>query len=101
MGKARIKLVGRFPNELDSVCKQIVEIAKTAGIEFSGPIPLPTKKLKIPTRRTPCGDGSDTYEHHEMRVRKRIIEVAGDERALRQIMRVKVPDTVHIEISLG
>jgi len=101
MGKARIKLVGRDPKELDGVCSQIVEIAKQAGIEFSGPIPLPTKKLKIPTRRTPCGDGSDTWEHYEMRVRKRIIEVAGDERALRQIMRVKVPDTVHIEISLG
>jgi small subunit ribosomal protein S10 len=35
-----------------------------------------------------------------MRIYKRIIDVAGDERTLRQIMRVKVPDTVHIEISL-
>ena len=65
-----------------------------------GPIPLPTKKLVVTTRRTPCGDGSDTYEHWQMRVRKRIIDVAGDERILRQIMRVRVPDTVHIEISL-
>ena len=100
MGKARIKLVGKDPSELDSVCKQIVEIAKATGVEFQGPIPLPTKRLKITTRKTPCGDGSDTYEHYEMRIRKRIINIAGDERTLRQIMRVKVPDTVHIEISL-
>ena len=100
MGKARIKLIGRNPVELDSVCKQIVEIAKATGVELRGPIPLPTKRLQISTRRTPCGDGSDTYEHYEMRIRKRIIDVAGDERTLRQIMRVKVPDTVHIEISL-
>ncbi len=100
MGKARIKLVGKNPRELDSVCKQIVEIAKATGVELRGPVPLPTKRLKISTRRTPCGDGSDTYAHYEMRIRKRIIEVAGDERTLRQIMRVKVPDTVHIEISL-
>jgi len=100
MGKARIKLVGKDPSELDSVCKQIVEIAKATGVELRGPIPLPTKRLKIATRRTPCGDGSDTYEHYEMRIRKRVIDIAGDERTLRQIMRVKVPDTVHIEISL-
>jgi len=100
MGKARIKLVGKNPLELDAVCKQIVEIAKATGVELRGPVPLPTKRLRISTRRTPCGDGSDTYQHFEMRIRKRIIEVAGDERTLRQIMRVKVPDTVHIEISL-
>jgi len=100
MGKARIKLVGKDPHELDEVCQQITGITKATGVEIRGPIPLPTKRLKIATRRTPCGDGSDTYEHWEMKIHKRIIDVAGDERTLRQIMRVKVPDTVHIEISL-
>ncbi|VVC71662.1 30S ribosomal protein S10 [uncultured archaeon] len=100
MGTARIKLVGMNTKELDGVCKQIVEIAKATGVEIRGPVPLPTQRLQLTTRRTPCGDGSDTYEHYEMRIRKRIIDVAGDERTLRQIMRVKVPDTVHIEISL-
>jgi small subunit ribosomal protein S10 len=36
-----------------------------------------------------------------MKIHKRLIEIAGDERTLRQIMRVKVPDTVHIEITLS
>jgi small subunit ribosomal protein S10 len=101
MGTARIKLVGRNVLELDEVCDQIVEIAKATGVAIRGPIPLPTRRLSISPRRTPCGDGSDTYEHYEMRIRKRIIDIDGDERTLRQIMRVKVPDTVHIEISLG
>lgn len=101
MGKARIKLIGKDPKELDEVCTQIIEIAKATGVETSGPINLPTKRLKISTRRTPCGDGSDTYEHWEMRIHKRVMDVAGDERTLRQIMRVKVPDTVHVKISLG
>jgi len=100
MGKARIKLVGKEPRELDEVCQQIKEITKATGVELRGPVPLPTKRLRVTTRRTPCGDGSDTYEHWEMKIHKRIIDVAGDERTLRQIMRVKVPDTVHIEISL-
>jgi small subunit ribosomal protein S10 len=100
MGKARIKLIGKTPEELDDVCNQIKEIAKATGVELHGPVPLPTRRLTVATRRTPCGDGSDTYEHWEMRIHKRMIDVAGDERTLRQIMRVKVPDTVHVKISI-
>lgn len=100
MGKARIKLIGKTPEELDDVCKQIVEIAKATGVEMKGPVPLPTRKLHVATRRTPCGDGSDTYEHWQMRIHKRLIDIAGDERTLRQVMRVKVPDTVQVKISL-
>ncbi len=101
MGKARIKLIGKDPRELEEVCGQIVEIAKTTGVEIRGPIPLPTRRLKVDTRRTPCGDGSDTYEHWEMRIHKRVIDVAGDETTLRRIMRVHVPDTVQVKISLA
>jgi small subunit ribosomal protein S10 len=100
MTRARIKLIGKNPKELDEVCHQIEEIAKSTGVDIAGPIYLPTRRLRITTRRTPCGDGSDTYEHWEMRIFKRLIDVAGDERTLRQIMRVKVPDTVHVKISL-
>ena len=34
MGKARIKLIGKSPKELDEVCNQIVEIAKATGVEM-------------------------------------------------------------------
>lgn len=100
MGKVRIKLIGRDLKDLTEVCNQIVEITKASGVKISGPIPLPTKKLIIATRRTPCGDGSDTYERWQMRIHKRLIEIAGDERTLRQIMRIQIPESVHIEITL-
>ncbi|MCX8205852.1 MAG: 30S ribosomal protein S10 [Candidatus Micrarchaeota archaeon] len=100
MVSARIKLVGKSYEEVSGVAKQITDIAKMGGIPVRGPIPLPRKRLVLPTRRTPCGDGSDTYEKWEMRIYKRMIYVEGDERVLKQIMRVRVPDTVHIEINL-
>jgi len=100
MVSARIKLVGKSYEEVNGVAKQIVDIAKMGGIPIHGPIPLPRKRLVLPTRRTPCGDGSDTYEKWEMRIHKRMLLVEGDEKVLKQIMRVRVPDTVHIEISL-
>ncbi len=100
MANARIKLIGKDPTKLENVCTQIVEIAKITGVPIKGPVPLPTKKMTVATRKSPCGDGTETYEKWEMRIHKRLIDVKGDERTLRQIMRVKVPDDVYVRITL-
>ncbi len=97
---ASIKLVSPDYKKLESVCSEIKEIAKRTGANVKGPIPLPTRKLVVPTMKSPCGDGSETYEHWQMRIHKRLINIEADERTLRQIMRVQVPDQVHIEIEL-
>ncbi|MCS7106447.1 MAG: 30S ribosomal protein S10 [Candidatus Aenigmarchaeota archaeon] len=104
MQVARIKLLGKDPKELDQICNEIKEIAKKLGVDYRGPIPLPTKKLKVVTMKTPCGDGTGhgnaTFDRWEMRIHKRLIDVKADERALRQIMRINIPTNVHIEIKL-
>jgi small subunit ribosomal protein S10 len=101
MPTARIKLISRKKNDVVAIAKQIIEIAKTSGIKFKGPIPLPTRIMTISTRKTPCGDGSHTYEHWEMRIHKWLVEIDGSEQALRQVMRITVPDTVQIEMTLS
>ncbi|PIO06032.1 30S ribosomal protein S10 [Candidatus Micrarchaeota archaeon CG08_land_8_20_14_0_20_59_11] len=101
MNTARIKLESQDCKALDEVCQQIRGIATKAGVSMRGPIPFPTKKLRISTRRTPCGDGSDTYEKWELRIHKRLIEVKADDRVLREIMRIKMPASVNVEMILG
>ncbi|MBI5061743.1 MAG: 30S ribosomal protein S10 [Candidatus Aenigmarchaeota archaeon] len=103
---ARIKLTGKTPKELDDVCKEIKEMAEKTGVSVSGPIPLPTKRLKIPVMKTPCGDGmhrgggGGNWERWEMRIHKRILDVGANERVLRQITRIRIPHDVNIEIEL-
>ncbi len=97
---ASIKLISSDYKKLEDVCNEIKDIAEKTGASVSGPIPLPTKKMVVPTMKSPCGDGSETYEHWQMRIHKRLINIQADERTLRQIMRVQVPDQVHIEIEL-
>lgn len=99
--KARIKLESRSYEDLDGVCTQIKDIAKRAGVEVKGPIPLPTKKLMITTRKTPCGDGSDTYEKWECRIHKRLMEIKADDRVLRDVMRMEIPKSVSLEMNLS
>lgn len=101
---ARIKLSGKDPKELDSICSEIKDVAKRFGVSARGPIPLPTKILKIVTLKTPCGDGTGhgnaTFDRWEMRIHKRVVDVQADDRALRQIMRINIQQGVHIEIKL-
>jgi len=97
---ASIKLVSPDYSKLETVCDEIKSIASRTGANLKGPVPLPTKKLSITTRKSPCGAGSETYEKWQMRIHKRLINIEADERTLRQIMRVTVPDQVHIEIEL-
>lgn len=104
MQVARIKLSGRNPKELSEICDNIRDIAKKFGVSYRGPIPLPTKVLKVTTMKTPCGDGTGhgnaTYDRWEMRIHKRVLDVQADDRALRQIMRVSIPQGIHMSIQL-
>jgi len=98
--KARISLSGTDPKKVDFVCQQIKQISKRIGIAMTGPIPLPTKRLLVPCRKAPDGEGNETWDRWEMRIHKRLIDLDADERALRQLMRIQVPDGVNIEIVL-
>ena len=98
--KARISLTGTTPQSVDNVCKQIKAISERTGVALGGPIPLPTKRLIVPTRKSPDGEGTETVERWEMRIHKRLIYLDADDRALRQLMRIQVPDDVNIEIVL-
>jgi small subunit ribosomal protein S10 len=98
--KARISLTGTDPRKVDNVCAQIKAISERTGVNMAGPIPLPTKRLTVPVRKAPDGEGSETWDRWQMRVHKRLIDLDADDRALRQLMRIQVPDGVNIEIML-
>jgi small subunit ribosomal protein S10 len=54
----------------------------------------------VPTRKSPCGEGTHTWDKWEMRIHKRLIDVDPNERFLKRLMRIKTPDDVFIEIEL-
>jgi small subunit ribosomal protein S10 len=98
--KARIRLWSTNINNLNYVVNQIKAIVQKTGVNMSGPIPLPTKKLEVPVMKLPHGEGRKKWEHWEMKIHKRIIDITADERVMRQLMRVRVPEDVYIEIEL-
>lgn len=100
MQKARIKIASIDIDKVNQVCNYIKDISEKTGVQMKGPIPLPTKKLKITTRKSPDGEGKASWERYEMRVHKRLIDLGMDERALRLVMRVQIPEGLNIEIEM-
>src|SRR3989338_7047984 len=100
MQKARIRLASAEINNLNNVVDSIMEIAKKTKTSVKGPIPLPTKRLKLTTRKSPNGRGKASFDRFEMRIHKRLIDLGVDERALKLVMRVPLPQGVNIEINL-
>ncbi len=98
--RARIKLASTDIDKINQICGDIKEIAEKTGVDLKGPIPLPTKKLKVTTRKSPSGEGKASWERYEMRIHKRLIDLGADERTLRLVMRVPIPDGLNIEIEM-
>src|SRR3989338_6166220 len=100
MPKVRVKLNSTDIDMLNSICKSISEIAKRSGVVIRGPVPLATRKLKITTRKSPCGDGTATFDRFEMRVHRRIIDLPAEDRILHSIMKLQIPRSVQIKIEM-
>jgi small subunit ribosomal protein S10 len=98
--KARIKLTSTDYTKLESVCGELKTISQKSGVKANGPIPLPTKKLRVPVMKTPCGEGTKTWDRWELRIHKRMMDIDAEERVMRRIMRMRVPEEVFISIEL-
>ena len=100
MTRVRIKLNSTNIEMLNNICESIKEIAKKSGITISGPVPLPTKRLKITTRKSPCGNGTATFDRFEMRIHKRLIDLPANEKILHHIVRMQIPKSVNVKIEM-
>ena len=100
MSKVRIKLNSIEIETINNVIESIRQIAARAGVVMRGPIPLPTRHLKIKTRKSPCGNGTATFDKFEMRVHRRIIDIPAEDRILHPIMKLQIPRSVQIKIEM-
>ena len=100
MPKTRISLASNSIDDINEIIKSILDITEKTKTKISGPLPLPTKRLKITTRQSPGGEGKASFDRFQMRIHKRLIDLDANERALRLIMRVPIPESVMISIEV-
>lgn len=66
-----INLEGTNVEEIEKVCRDFYVYAKTLVPEMGGVKRLQTKKAKITTRRSPCGEGTNTWSRYRISVHRR------------------------------
>ena len=57
----RIILKSQETQNLTYVANKIAELAKEKGLDVSGPKFFPNKHLSLTVRKSPCGEGTNTW----------------------------------------
>lgn len=99
--KIRIRLKGYDHRVVDQSAAKIIDTAKRAGADVSGPIPLPTDKEVYCVLRSPHVD-KKSREHFEIRTHKRLIDILDPApQTVDALMQIDLPAGVDIEIKLS
>uniref|UniRef100_A0A915CNY3 Small ribosomal subunit protein uS10 n=1 Tax=Ditylenchus dipsaci TaxID=166011 RepID=A0A915CNY3_9BILA len=98
LDRIRITLTSQNVNALEKVSAQLIKGAKEENLVVKGPIRMPTKMLRITTRKTPCGEGSKTWDHYQMRIHKRLINIKSSSEMLKKITGISIQPGVDVEV---
>ncbi len=85
---------------LDYVANNIVKIAKEKGFEVRGPKYMPNKHLSLTVRKSPCGEGTNTFDAYEMKIHTRIIVIKCSPNNVSEITKFKIKPGVDINIKI-
>ena len=98
--RLRVRLKSYDHKLVDTAAAKVVETAKRAGCEVSGPIPLPTKK-EIVTILRAVHKYKDSREQFELRYHNRLIDIKNPSKSLAQdLMNLELPAGVDISADL-
>lgn len=82
------------------MCFDLINRAKEKGLNAKGPVRMPTKTLRITTRKSPCGEGTNTWDRFEMRIHKRLIDLKAPADTVKQITSITMEPGVDAEVTI-
>jgi small subunit ribosomal protein S20e len=83
------------------VCADLIRGAKEKHLKVKGPVRMPTKILRITTRKTPCGEGSKTWDRYQLRIHKRLIDLHSPSEIVKQITSISIEPGVEVEVTIA
>ena len=96
--RVRITLTSRNVKNIEKVCTDLKRAAITKKLKVSGPVRMPTKKLRVTTRKSPCGEGTNTWDTFEMRIHKRLIDLHAPSEVVKQITSIEIEPGVEVDV---
>lgn len=99
--KIRITMTSTQVKRLEKVTNAIIARAARENVQKKGPVRMPTKTLSIATRKTPNGEGSKTWDHYEMKIHKRYIDLTAPTAVIKSISQLTIEPGVDVEITVS
>merc|ERR1711985_1767 len=98
----RLTITCKEVKAIEEVTRTLIQKAKdrmeaNPNLKVKGPRRMPTKVLRITTRKSPCGNGTNTFDKYEMRIHKRVIDFSCNRADLQHITKVEIGAGIIIE----
>eukprot|EP00758_Cryptobia_borreli_P018494 Tbor_TRINITY_DN6950_c0_g1::TRINITY_DN6950_c0_g1_i1::g.17535::m.17535/K02969/RP-S20e, RPS20; small subunit ribosomal protein S20e len=98
--RVRIVLSSRNCKAIEKVSSDLISRAKETQTPVFGPRRFPTRTLRHTTRKTPCGNGTNTWDTYEMKIYKRVIEIMGTREVVKAVTAIEIAPGVDVDVSL-
>ncbi|XP_054376025.2 small ribosomal subunit protein uS10-like [Pongo abelii] len=98
--RIRITLTSCNVKSLGKVCADLIRGAKEKNLKVKRPVQMPTKTLRITQEKTPCGEGSKPWDHFQMRIHKRLIDLHSPSEIVKQITSISIEPGVEMEVTI-
>eukprot|EP00310_Coccolithus_braarudii_P022105 CAMPEP_0183356386 /NCGR_PEP_ID=MMETSP0164_2-20130417/44219_1 /TAXON_ID=221442 /ORGANISM="Coccolithus pelagicus ssp braarudi, Strain PLY182g" /LENGTH=119 /DNA_ID=CAMNT_0025529789 /DNA_START=58 /DNA_END=417 /DNA_ORIENTATION=- len=99
--KIRITLTSRNVKAVEKVCTDLIRGAEKKRLKVKGPVRMPTKTLRLIVRKSPCGEGTNTWDNYEMRIHKRLIDLHSPSDVVRSITSINIDPGVEVEVTIA
>jgi small subunit ribosomal protein S20e len=86
---------------LEKVCAELKHKAKNMQVKVSGPVRMPTKILRLTVRKSPCGEGTNTFDRFQLKIHKRILDLYSPSEVVRQITNINIEPGVDVEVIIA
>ena len=99
--RIRITLTATDVKKVEKVCLDLKNKALSKQLKVVGPVRMPTKILRLLVRKSPCGEGTNTFDRFQMRIHKRLLDFHAPSEVIRQITNISIEPGVDVEVTVA
>jgi small subunit ribosomal protein S20e len=97
----RLTISGTSVKPIEATCSQIINAAKDHEFKVKGPVRMPTRVLRVTVRKSPCGEGTNTWDRYEMRIHKRVVDLYCPSELVKEVTSFKLEPGVDVNVNVS
>lgn len=99
--KVRLSFHSTNVKALEDFCSNFINTVKKNMIKVKGPRRMPVQRINITTRKSPCGQGTNTWDKFEIRTHKTVVDFFVNDEQLSNIRTFGVVDgNISVDINI-